>query len=152
MFENTSMHGLKYIAEDHRHFFERLFWVFIFTAGLSVSLYLVLNIWFKYIEQPTVNSIENTAYPLINYEFPAVTICPQNNISKKKLSQVMKSSRYKAFTSDEMLFMIRVMMKIHFAANRTDDVTRLGKLLVGNGISIDEMVSPSLNQLKLAVD
>ena len=40
-FEETSLHGLKYITEDGRHAMERALWVFLCCAGFCLAIYFM---------------------------------------------------------------------------------------------------------------
>ena len=89
-------------------------------------------------------SVETTDLPLEMVEFPAVTICNQNKVSRRKLSRILKEPKYRDFSADQMIFMMRTMIKVDSAFNRTQEVNSLQQLFTRRGISADDLVNTSL--------
>ncbi|XP_068085172.1 sodium channel protein Nach-like [Anabrus simplex] len=79
----TSIHGLKYVTEDRRHWLERIIWFLGCSLGVYGAVWLMGQVWMKYSTSPTITSVESTHYPIWNIPFPAVTIC---NVNKVHLS------------------------------------------------------------------
>lgn len=53
-FNNSTLHGVRYIAESNRPFGERLMW-FIFTAiGFISALVIIVSLWEKFQTNPTI--------------------------------------------------------------------------------------------------
>ena len=44
-FEETSIHGLKYITEPNRTLVERVCWVIFITVSCCVAGYLIYSVW-----------------------------------------------------------------------------------------------------------
>ena len=79
--EKSSLHGVQYLAEDGRHWTERLLWTFLVILG-SVNILLTDNyltisycrfiitfvfIWpilRKYLDRPTITTIGTRNYPI----------------------------------------------------------------------------------------
>ena len=79
---NTSLHGIRYVFW-RRPLWARIGWLLLllaFTAYFLFTAYMSLD---KYFKRP-INTVITQKYVSI-LEFPAVTICPQNLISKKKM-------------------------------------------------------------------
>lgn len=53
-FNNSTLHGVRYIAESNRPFGERLMW-FCFTAiGFISALVIIVSLWEKFQTNPTI--------------------------------------------------------------------------------------------------
>lgn len=53
-FNNSTLHGVRYIAEKDRPFGERLMW-FCFTAiGFISALVIIVSLWEKFQTNPTI--------------------------------------------------------------------------------------------------
>lgn len=79
---NTSLHGIRYLFW-RRPLWARIGWLVLllaFTAYFLFTAYMSLE---KYFKRP-INTVITQKY-VSSLEFPAVTICPQNLISKKKM-------------------------------------------------------------------
>ena len=84
-FENTSLHGPKYITEYGRHFVEKIFWIIVVIAATFLGVYLTIRIVNKWNQTPILTSISTTNYPLNQIPFPAVTICPNTKGLRGKI-------------------------------------------------------------------
>lgn len=65
----------------------RILWFVLQTLVISVSVYLILNYWYGFMENPTFTARLNRDLPIQNVPFPAVSICSLNKISKRRLAQ-----------------------------------------------------------------
>ena len=83
--EHTSLHGMKYVTEDGRNYFEKIFWFAIVSMAVILGAYLTWRILSKWQSSPIITSIDSTNYPLSQVVFPAVTICPTYKGIKEKL-------------------------------------------------------------------
>ncbi|XP_049863648.1 sodium channel protein Nach-like [Schistocerca gregaria] len=83
----TTLHGLKYITEEGRHWFERLLWLLGCAAGATAASILINLVWSQYITSPTITTVESTHYPIWNVPYPAVTVC---NINKVHLTNAVR--------------------------------------------------------------
>ena len=48
---SSSLHGLRYITEDGRHWTERVLWVFLCTIGFVLTVYFIYPIWARWNEK-----------------------------------------------------------------------------------------------------
>ena len=112
----TSIHGLKYIGERERTPFERrvfiyhmklcscnqrphsykkafsscrILWIVLCILSLCLGAYMIWGLVEKFDTNPIITSIEETNYPVYKVQFPAVTICSNNRISKKNLEKAI---------------------------------------------------------------
>ena len=79
---NTSLHGIRYVFW-RRPLWARIGWLLIllaFTAYFLFTAYMSLG---KYFKRP-INTVTTQKY-VNSLEFPAVSICPQNLVSRKKM-------------------------------------------------------------------
>lgn len=53
-FNNSTLHGVRYIAESGRPFFERLMWFCFTTIGLISALIIIFSLWEKFQTNPTI--------------------------------------------------------------------------------------------------
>lgn len=106
--ESSSLHGVQYIAEDGRHWSERLIWTFFVILGFIITFVFIWPIWIKYQRSPTITSIGSTNFPIwevrhptcdtlsnkLNFQinFPGVTICPSNKVVETKLDIMKQQS------------------------------------------------------------
>ncbi|XP_047103525.1 sodium channel protein Nach-like [Schistocerca piceifrons] len=100
---NTSQHGYKYIALPDRVFVERLLWATAVAAALVTSASLVWLALQQHNSRPTLIDIETSHYPVWNFPFPAVTICPTNKVHKGQLRNLLSEWRIPHGTSREQL-------------------------------------------------
>ena len=62
-FQNTTLHGPKYVAETGRHWVEKVFWVLVISGALSLGIYLTHRIFLKWQTTPVLTSIATTKMP-----------------------------------------------------------------------------------------
>ncbi|KAF6200689.1 hypothetical protein GE061_005133 [Apolygus lucorum] len=73
-FDESSIHGLRYITERDRHWTERLFW--IVTCSLaSLILVKLSNQTITQVVNSPVSFVQETSYLKWNTEFPSVSVC-----------------------------------------------------------------------------
>ena len=74
---DTTIHGLKYIGENRRHWVERLFWLIFFTASVITCTIIIMKTYIKWQSSPVIVSFNEKLKPIWEIPFPAVTICPE---------------------------------------------------------------------------
>jgi len=55
-------------------------------------VYLILPIYDKYRDHPTVTTVIETNYPVYKVDFPAVTICSNNKVIEKSLDRLLSDT------------------------------------------------------------
>lgn len=53
-FNNSTLHGVRYIAETGRPFGERFMWFCFTTTGLISALVIIVSLWEKFQTNPTI--------------------------------------------------------------------------------------------------
>ncbi|XP_063377653.1 pickpocket protein 28-like [Cydia fagiglandana] len=114
--ENSSLHGLKYIAEKGRTFVEKIFWVATFLVSISLCLILIKNVWIKWQTSPVIVALSEQLVSVGEVPFPSVTICPQIKAKrslynfthetiemKKKMESRLASNRTQDDKDDDLL-------------------------------------------------
>lgn len=101
---DSSMHGVKYLAQRQRPFTERFLnfhtslfvvidyllsnyynritWICILLSSLAASAYFISGIIQKYIHNPVIVSFEPSQTSVSDVLFPAVTVCSANRLKK----------------------------------------------------------------------
>ena len=75
----SSIHGIGYIFDQKLGGLERLLWLIVVAAFLSLATFLTLDTWNQWQEEQVVTTLKNTAKPVTEVPFPAVTICGTGN-------------------------------------------------------------------------
>ncbi|XP_039287308.1 pickpocket protein 28-like [Nilaparvata lugens] len=88
-FCNTAtLHGLRYIVEPKRHWFEKCFWIIsliIVTIGAVIIVQAEVE---NFSNSPIVMSVSGEIVPVWNIPFPAITFCSRNQIRPSFLTKV----------------------------------------------------------------
>ncbi|XP_073973573.1 amiloride-sensitive sodium channel pickpocket 23 isoform X2 [Rhodnius prolixus] len=81
-FNNSTLHGVRFIAEEDRPTFERLMWFSFVSIGAIVTLIIITSLWEKFQTNPTITGLD-TDFHNWDVPFPGVTVCPKNRASDK---------------------------------------------------------------------
>ncbi|XP_023310115.1 sodium channel protein Nach [Anoplophora glabripennis] len=83
-FENSTLHGVRYIAEDGRPFIEKLMWSICVVVGTVAAIVVILSLWEKFQTNPTITGLDTDFH---NWEvpFPAITVCLQVPTTTEKI-------------------------------------------------------------------
>ncbi|KAJ8921011.1 hypothetical protein NQ315_015807 [Exocentrus adspersus] len=87
----TGLHGYKFIVLPKRMLLERVIWAIICLSSLVCVVIILCSAWKNFKQHPVISMTESTSYPIWNYEFPAVTVCNHNKVSRKKALDVAKN-------------------------------------------------------------
>ncbi|KAL7302568.1 hypothetical protein TKK_0005203 [Trichogramma kaykai] len=101
--KNTSLHGFRYIVSKDSNISERIIWFLVCIFGLVFGVTLMLLIWQRFVQTPTVTTIETTTHPIFNLNFPAVTICNYNKVYKPRATEFGREMRRKGLNDTEVL-------------------------------------------------
>lgn len=55
---------------------------------LLIAFSMMFLIMYRYLKTPTTTTIETTAYPIWDIEFPAITICNHNKVYLPSASNI----------------------------------------------------------------
>ncbi|XP_052753537.1 sodium channel protein Nach-like [Galleria mellonella] len=85
-FNNSTLHGVRYIAEKERPFCEKFMW-FSFTAvGAVTTCIIIVSLWEKFQTNPTITGLD-TDFHNWDVPFPAVTLCDLNPVDDELLQE-----------------------------------------------------------------
>ncbi|XP_001664229.2 sodium channel protein Nach [Aedes aegypti] len=86
-FENSTLHGVRYIAEEGRPFFERFMWFSFVATGAVAAIVIIFSLWEKFQTNPTITGLDTDFH---NQEviFPTVMVCPEVPYDEKQVSEV----------------------------------------------------------------
>ncbi|XP_021936739.1 pickpocket protein 19-like isoform X2 [Zootermopsis nevadensis] len=147
--ENTSLHGMKYIAQRDRHWYERVLWSLLCTIAASGTMYLSAVSWQRFANSPTMSVIESTNFPISNIPFPSVTLCDANRVHWKKAMQFQE--RYLADASNETIKMFHIFLK-SMALVEFGDFDLVGNYFENTSfVNTPELATLNVSQLMLDV-
>ncbi|XP_073843681.1 pickpocket 26 [Musca autumnalis] len=75
--DNSTIHGIKYLGEQKRPVWERVFWIMVFVFSIYLCTSLTMNIWNKWNNNPVIVSFAEKSTPVWQIPFPAITICTE---------------------------------------------------------------------------
>ncbi|XP_050426692.1 pickpocket protein 11-like [Adelges cooleyi] len=90
--ENVSIHGLRYAVQKKAKPWERSVWVVLLAIAGIVILQQLYRSWKMYTHTLTNIVIEDPRYPLSEIDFPAITVCSNNNIMYSKAKALTDDS------------------------------------------------------------
>ena len=71
----------------------RLLWSVLVIGMIVLSVYIIIPVYEKYKTTPTVTCVTETFHPVLNINFPAVTICSNNRIVEAQLDKLIRSPK-----------------------------------------------------------
>lgn len=90
-FSQSSIHGFPHLAAQKRHPVEVIIWMVLVGAAVYGAVVLSSMTLRRYIENPTVISMERDRFSW-NTSFPAATICPHFKINEPLLDLYVEQS------------------------------------------------------------
>lgn len=101
-FNNSTLHGVRYIAEQGRPFAERFMW-FCFTAiGAVAAFIIIVSLWEKFQTNPTITGLD-TDFHNQHVIFPTILICPLEPYDLDKV-KAFAEEKIAQFDSDYELY------------------------------------------------
>lgn len=141
--DNSSLHGVYYITKPGLSKWERRFWVTVVCLSLLSAVILVWVNWIQSQKTRTVTLLETTFYPTSNVNFPAITLCNFNKISKKKALELAKTLKKPSSINDTELanlFKVTINYSFGMRGNNTE-FQILDSILKTNEMSWDGLLS-----------
>ncbi|EDW65549.1 uncharacterized protein Dvir_GJ19317 [Drosophila virilis] len=89
---NSSLHGLKYIAEERITIPERVFFGISFVLVVILSGFFISNIYIKWSASPIIISTSAKQQLTSNIPFPAITICNLNLALRSRVQRISRTS------------------------------------------------------------
>lgn len=72
---NSTVHGIRYLAEQKRPVTERIWWFIVLTVCIGFCGVMIYNIYVKWDREPVIVSFAEKPTAIWDISFPAVTIC-----------------------------------------------------------------------------
>ncbi|XP_034238920.1 sodium channel protein Nach-like [Thrips palmi] len=91
--ENTSIHGVRYIAEHGRRWVERFLWIVTELVCITGAVYMLLYLLTKFQGNPTMTRVESNFHEVADVPFPAITLCNVNRIFRSRARRLVDSLR-----------------------------------------------------------
>lgn len=85
--QHSTLHGLKYVVDEHLYPAERIFFALSVVVVVLVSMFFIRDVYSKWRATPVIIGISPEPSYIINEPFPAVTLCNLNQASKKRAQQ-----------------------------------------------------------------
>ncbi|XP_037826365.1 pickpocket protein 28-like [Lucilia sericata] len=79
--KKTSVHGLNYVLQIHRPFYEKLYWIVALLLSLYLATYYMWGSYVKWSNIPIILGFDETLVKINQIPFPTITICPENQIN-----------------------------------------------------------------------
>ena len=79
--QNSTAHGISYIFEENVRSYSRHFWVVCCLVLMTVAMWLIVESYINWQEDPIITTVSTTALPVSDIDFPAITICGLGTIS-----------------------------------------------------------------------
>ncbi|XP_016960071.1 sodium channel protein Nach [Drosophila biarmipes] len=93
LLRNISLQGYNKLLSPDLTLGERLIWLLLHMAT-TISLVVVLSLtWDQFVSQSFVTNLKDPLYPVENVPFPAVSICPNNRISRQAVIRYAEELR-----------------------------------------------------------
>lgn len=87
-FEETILHGYRYVMEAGRSLTERGLWFTILLLMIGSMSYIVTDYYLRFINAPTATSQQANRVPISEIPFPAVVVCPSTRLNKSAVQEL----------------------------------------------------------------
>uniref|UniRef100_A0A1B0A6D3 Pickpocket protein 28 n=1 Tax=Glossina pallidipes TaxID=7398 RepID=A0A1B0A6D3_GLOPL len=98
--DHSTIHGMKYLGEHKRPWWERIFWIIVFGVSIYTCAALIMNIWYKWNYNPVIVSFAEKSTPVWEIPFPTITICPENKAPQTIFNYTDTFWKWKDFHSN----------------------------------------------------
>ncbi|KAM7342301.1 pickpocket protein 28-like [Cochliomyia hominivorax] len=102
--KSTSVHGIRYIFEMHRPFYEKLYWIVLMLISFYFAVSLMWDTYLKWLDSPVILGFDETLVPVHKIPFPTITICPEikmdtttfdfTNVSRQIWSEIEETKKF----------------------------------------------------------
>ncbi|KAH8237681.1 hypothetical protein KR038_006611 [Drosophila bunnanda] len=87
-FQNSTLHGVRYIAESGRPIGEKFMWFCFTSIGAVTALVIIMSLWEKFQTNPTITGLD-TDFHNQNVVFPTTVVCPEAAFDHDKTEAVV---------------------------------------------------------------
>ena len=147
----SSIHGVSYIFDHKLGNWERALWLMVVIAFLILATHLTLDTWTQWQEEQVVTTLKNTAKPVAEVPFPAVTICGtgnhMNNVERKiqeNFALWMEKNQRKK-TGSAVVKDIEEYMSKTFQIDQSSNHNKQGNMPVNILDILDTMIAPDVD-------
>ncbi|XP_076668488.1 sodium channel protein Nach [Andrena cerasifolii] len=105
----TKLAGFKYIVDSSATWFDRVLWSLLYAITVPAMIYTIYHGYLDFIQHPCMTSVETEYFPTQNLNFPGVSICSVNRISRHaamELANEVFRANVSRFSLEEILGMI----------------------------------------------
>nr|XP_034172628.1 sodium channel protein Nach-like isoform X1 [Osmia lignaria] len=105
----TKLAGFKYFTESGTTWFDRTVWFLLYAFMVPAMVYTVYYGYLEFMKNPLMISVDTESFPTYKLNFPGVSICSINRISRRsavKMANEIYNSNISRLTSEEILDMI----------------------------------------------
>ncbi|KAK3912022.1 Sodium channel protein Nach [Frankliniella fusca] len=99
---NTSFHGLRFVAQEERHWSERVFWLVVCLVSWGASAKLMLASWDAF-QNNAISFVVESTYLDWNTTFPTVSVCEEDNMERVYFMSAKIYGEDHDFNLDEVL-------------------------------------------------
>lgn len=141
--ENSSLHGVFYITKAGLTKWERRFWIAIVSSSILAAVVLVWVNWLESQRNKTVTVLETTFYPTSSINFPSITLCNLNKISKKKSMELAKTLKKPSHLNEADLadlFKLTIYYSFGLAGNKSE-FNLLDGILKSNRMTWESLIT-----------
>uniref|UniRef100_A0A336MSG0 CSON005221 protein n=1 Tax=Culicoides sonorensis TaxID=179676 RepID=A0A336MSG0_CULSO len=90
-FSNSTLHGVRYIAEEGRPFRERFMWFCFILTGIIAAIVIILDLWKKFQTNPTITGLDTDFHNQL-LVFPTVMVCPLKPFDADAVQEVAEKN------------------------------------------------------------
>ncbi|XP_037806112.1 pickpocket protein 28 [Lucilia sericata] len=90
--QETTLHGLKYLADSSLTIWEKLFFFASFVAAVIIVANLISNVYAKWDSTPVIIGISPHPTSILKVPFPAMTLCNMNQVLNSKVANYSEDS------------------------------------------------------------
>ncbi|XP_065082360.1 sodium channel protein Nach-like [Ochlerotatus camptorhynchus] len=112
-FAQSTLHGVRYIAERGQPFWEKFCWFCMVSTGTVTTLVIIFNLWQRFLTNPTITG-PDTGLRQNWTIFPTVAMCPMDPLDRGNAQRWLQSIE-PAENFTEMEPFLRLMAKISYA-------------------------------------
>ncbi|XP_065174084.1 sodium channel protein Nach [Atheta coriaria] len=91
-FAESTLHGVRYIAETDRPIIERLIWFICVMVGAISTMVIIVSLWEKFQTNPTITGLD-TDFHNWDIPYPSVTLCPNQPWNIERLNASVEKIR-----------------------------------------------------------
>ena len=111
-----------------------------FLFGLVFSVVFCFLVWNKWTERPVQITMTSLTDQHKTNQFPTVTICSTNKVSRSKLQQIMAADRYRHISYELITETLRHFSRFDILTHRSQELKAAAKILNQYGVDSDQVV------------